>query len=354
MKHRWLIVLPAVALLIGTVACSSNNPTTTGPAGGSAKVGGTVVVYTPNEQTMLDALMPAFKATTGVDYQLVTATTGELYTRIKNEVGNPQGDVMFGDISTTAVANADLYQPYVSANDAAMETVGKNIGGYSTPYQIQCSVLLVNTDKVGSTSITGYADLLQPALKGKIAFGDPTNSSSAFAQLTNMLAAMGGQSAMDANYTSTPAWDFVGKLLQQTGGQVVGSSNQVGQNAANGESVVALTYEPLATNFVKAGSPVKIVYPKEGVSCLPTGVEIIKGAKNLAQAKAFADWMQSEEAQKIIADKTAGRPLRTGVSKEGVPPLSGFTTVQEDLAYVAAHRDAILASYQAALAKAAG
>ncbi len=42
-------------------------------------------------------------------------------------------------------------------------------------------------------NIEGYSDLLKPELKGKIATADPANSSSAFAQLTNMLQAMGLQ-----------------------------------------------------------------------------------------------------------------------------------------------------------------
>ncbi|CTN24805.1 iron ABC transporter substrate-binding protein [Streptococcus pneumoniae] len=41
-------------------------------------------------------------------------------------------------------------------------------------------------------NIEGYNDLLKPELKEKIATADPANSSSAFAQLTNMLQAQGG------------------------------------------------------------------------------------------------------------------------------------------------------------------
>ena len=232
--------------------------------------------------------------------------------------------------------------------------LGQNIGGYSTPYQIQCSVLLVNTSTIGDIQVNGYADLLNPQLKGQIAFGDPTNSSSAFAQLTNMLADMGGQASMDDNYTATPGWNYVQQLLQQTGGQVIGSSNQVGQNVSEGEDKVGLTYEPLATDYVQAGSPVKIVYPSEGTSCLPTGVEIIKGAKNLDNAKKFCDWMESQTAQQIIADKTTGRPLRTGITKQGVPALSDIVTVHEDLAYVGAHQTDLTTQYKAVLAKVAG
>jgi len=349
-KFRALAILPALALAL--VGCSSGTPASPGGSGGTApaKIGGTLNLYTPNEQTMLDALIPVFQNETGITVNEITAGTGELYTRIKNEAANPQGDVLFGGGVAQAMANKGLWQDYTGANDAGMEAIGKNVGGFSTPYQADGSVLLVNTDKIGSIQVKGYADLLNPALKGQIAYGDPTNSSSAFAQLTNMLAAMGGQSSMDANYTSDAGWAFVQSILNQTGGKAIGSSNEVGQSLANGEYMVALTYETLSLNFVKAKQPVKIVYPSEGAVFLPSGVEIIKGAKNLDQAKAFCDWIQSQEAQQIIADKTGGRPLRTGITKQGVPALGDIKTLTEDSAWVSANRDQLISKYQAALA----
>ena len=348
---RALIVLPAVAMLLGGVAgCTSNTPTTpattdTGTTATTpAQIGGTLNMYTPNEQNMLDALIPVFEQETGITVNEVTAGTGELYTRIQNEASNPQGDVLFGGGIAQAMANSDLWEPYTGANDAGMTDLGKNVGGYSTPYQADGSVLLVNTQQIGDVQVTGYADLLNPALKGKIAFGDPTNSSSAFAQLTNMLAAMGG-SDVDSAYTSTDGWNYVTSLLQQTGGKSIGSSAEVAQDLANGEYSVALTYEALANNYVQAGSPVKIVYMAEGTVFLPSGVEIIKGAKNDAQAKAFCDWIQSDEAQQLIADKTSGRPLRTGITPAGLPALDSMKLITEDSNYVTAHRSDLIAQF---------
>jgi len=350
MKHRWLVILPALALLAaGTVACSKTASTST--AGGGAQIGGTLVVYTPNEQTMLDALMPAFKTATGIDYQLVTAATGELYTRIQSEAGNPQGDVLFGGGVAQAMANPGLWETYTAAHDSEMSALGKNVGGFSTPYQADGSCLLVNKDKVGDIAINGYADLLNPALKGKIAFGDPANSSSAFAQLTNMLAAMGGQSTMDANYTSDAGWAYVKSFLQQIEGKLMGSSSAVAQGAAQGEYVVAATYEAQAMNQLKASMPVKVVYMSEGSVYLPSGVEIIKGAKNMAQAKAFADWIQSKEAQQILANKTNGRPLRGDLTlSSGMTPLADIKQLTEDSTYVSEHRADIIKKFQDILA----
>lgn len=314
----------------------------------SKVAGSTVVVYTPNEQAMLDNLIPAFESKTGAKVQVITAGTGELYQRIRSEAAKPQGDVLFGGGAAQADTNIDLWEKYVSADDAAMVDAGKNKTGFYTPYQADGSNLLVNKEAAAAAkvTVTSYADLLKPELKGKIAFGDPTSSSSAFAQLTNMLKAVGG------DYESDKGWDFVRKLVVQLKGITIGSSSQVAKDVAAGEYIVGLTYEPLSLNFVKSGAPVQIVYPSEGAAFLPATIQVIKGAPNQAAAKAFVDFIISAEGQTIIATKTAGRPLRNGIVKPGLPALADIPTVQEDGPYVAKHRAEIVAKYKKVLEQA--
>jgi iron(III) transport system substrate-binding protein len=307
--------------------------------------GSTLVVYTPNEEGMLDSLIPVFEGDTGVTVQLITAGTGELYQRIRSEAANPQGDVLFGGGAAQAKANLELWGEYTSPEDGAMIDAGKNTTGFYTPYQADGSNLLVNKDAAAAAgvTITSYADLLKPELKGKIAYGDPTASSSAFAQLTNMLKAVGG------DYESDASWNYVRALVAQLNGITIGSSSQVAKDVAAGEYVVGLTYEPLSLNFVKSGAPVEIVYPSEGAAFLPATIQIIKGGPNPAAAKAFIDFVISEKGQTIIAEQTAGRPLRGGVTKPGLPALADIPTIEEDGAYVAAHRDEIVAKYKSIL-----
>lgn len=307
--------------------------------------GSTLVVYTPNEEGMLQALIPVFEENSGVQVQLITAGTGELYSRIRSEAGNPQGDVMFGGGNAQAVANIELWGEYVSPEDEAMVPLGRNTTGAVTPYQADGSNLLINVDSVAAAGIeiNGYADLLQPELRGKIAFGDPTASSSAFAHVTNMLKSMGG------DYESDAGWDYVAALVDQLQGISIGSSTQVAQDVANGEYIVALTYEPLSQNFVLSGAPVEIIYPEEGAAFLPATMQVIAGGPNPDAAHAFIDFVISEQGQTIIANETAGRPLRDGVEKPGLPALSDIPTVEEDGAYVAEHRDEIVARYRSIL-----
>lgn len=331
------------ALLISLLGCSS----TPSPDGSdTSEVGGTLVMYTMNEEGMVNALIPAFEEATGVTVELTTAGTGELLQRIRSEAANPQADVLFGGGQAQMTSNLDLWAEYVSPNDASMFPQSRNTTGFITPFESDGSVLLVNTEltqKLG-IEINGYKDLLQPELKGKIAFGDPSQSSSAFAHLTNMLLAVGG------DYESEAAWGFVADLLDQLDGVTIGSSSQVAQDVANGELVVGLSYEPLSLNYVNSGAPVKIVYMEEGTVFLNGVIQIVKGAHNMPAAQAFVDFMTSEAGQTILAEQTPGRPTRDDVEKPGVVPFADIHTLVEDDMWVSENRDEIVARYQSLLA----
>ncbi len=83
----------------------------------------------------------------------------------------------------------DLWESYTSENEKNVPDTYKNITGFFTNYKLSGSAaLLLNTDvfnKLGldPDKFSGYKDLLWPELKGKIAMGDPTASSSAMADV---------------------------------------------------------------------------------------------------------------------------------------------------------------------------
>src|SRR5690625_2976324 len=266
-----------------------------------------LVVYSPNSEDIVSTLIPMFEKETGIKVELISAGTGELIKRIQSETENPYADIMFGGSKAQALGYPELFEEYVSVNNDDMEVVHQNVDGFLTPYIADGSVLLINTDLIGDIKIEGYEDLLNPELKGKIAAADPAASSSAFAQLTNMLLAMGG------DYTSEEGWDYVAKLIENLDGKVASGSSAVHKGVADGEYVVGLTYEDPSAAYVRDGAPVEIVYPKEGTVFLDAGVEIIKGAPNLENAKKFVDFIISKEAQDTFGTELTNRPLRKGV-----------------------------------------
>ena len=247
---------------------------------------------------------------------------------------------MFGGSKAQALGYPELFEEYVSKNDGDMLEGHKNTTGFLTPYIADGSVLLVNTDLIGDIKIEGYEDLLNPALKGKIAAADPASSSSAFAQLTNMLMAFGG------DYTSDKGWDYVEKFIKNLDGKVASGSGAVHKGVADGEYVVGVTYEDPSASYVRDGAKVKIIYPKEGAVFLDAGVEIVKGSKNLENAKEFVDFVISKEAQDAFGMKLTDRPLRKDAQLgDHMTPLADINIINEDAEYVEKNRDKIVEQY---------
>ena len=296
---------------------------------------GVLNIASPNSDGLL-SIIPVFEEKTGIKVTVESLGTGDCMKRISTEAENPTFDVMYGGSLANYVRNADLFETYVSKEDANLMEAYRNTLGFCTSYTVDGSVLLVNTDlaKELGVEITGYADLLNPALKGKIAAADPSASSSSFCQLTNMLLAMGG-------YESEDAWKYVTDLYVNIDGKITSGSSAVYKGVYNGEYVVGLTYEDPCVTFLKDGATnIEIVYPVEGTVFLPAQLGIVKGAKNMDNAKAFADFMLSEEAQVFLGTNTTSRPIRDVVApNEYMTPMNDINLIFEDSEYVTSHTD---------------
>lgn len=300
-----------------------------------ASAEGTLSICSPNSDGLL-SIIPIFEEKTGIKVSVESLGTGDCMKRIESESAQEFGtfDLMYGGSLANYVANKDLFQDYISPEDGNLMEAYKNTRGYCTNYTIDGSVLLVNKDLLAEMGIEvkGYADLLQPELVGKIVSADPSSSSSAFCQLTNMLLAMGG-------YEEDAAWEYVHNLFVGEQVAITSSSSAVYKGVYNGEYAVGLTYEDPCVTLIKDGATnIEVIYPVEGTVFLPAQIGIVKNAKNVDEAKAFVDFMLSEEAQIFLAENTTSRNVRDVVyTNDVMAPLSDIYLIYEDSDYVIEH-----------------
>lgn len=338
MRKRVLAVILATAMTMGLVACGNSATQTVEPQAETkadtqesatvdtentaeaetAKLSGDLVVYCPHPLEFINPLVSEFENQTGVKVEVVAAGTGELLKRVESEQGNPLGDIFWGGSLSTMTPQKDLFEDYQSVNESYVQEGMENVEGSLTRFTDIPSVIMVNTDLIGDIEVNGYEDLLNPALKGKIAHCDPSKSSSSYEHLINMLYAMGNGNPDDG-------WDYVDKFCQNLDGKLLSGSSAVYKGVADGEYVVGLTFEEGAAKYVADGAPVKVVYMEEGVISKPDGVYIIKDAKNMDNAKAFIDFITGKEAQTIIVEQLNRRSVRTDV------PAPSYLTPKEDI-----------------------
>ena len=304
-----------------------------------------LVIYSPNSDTEVENIIPAFEDATGIKVDLLSMGTGECVTRIESEKDNPQADVMWGGMNYGVyVQHPDLWADYSSPNEALIDEAyrQKDIKAYSNSNLSGSGCLIVNKTLAGEMGIEikGYKDLLIPELKGKIASGDPTKSSSAWAELTNMLLVMG-----DEPYDEK-AWEYVEQFVAQLDGIQLDSSSAIYKGVAEGEYVVGVSYEDPCIKMLADGADVYVVYPEEGAVWLPAATAIVKGAPHEENAQKFIDFQLSDEGQGIYANLTTRAVNSTlPLGNEFMKPFSEINVAYEDIPFCAEHKTEWQARY---------
>ena len=347
MKKALSLIIASIMTLgllsgCGHPAANSSTTSASTEASTSANADNVLVVYTSRSESLNNAVIENFETDTGIKVQVVTGGTGELLKRVQSEAENPQGDILWAADESMLSSYTDLLESYISPEDANMMDGYKNTSGYFSPAFSDPTVFIVNTDLAGDMQINGFADLLNPKLKGKIAFGDPVNSSSAFQCLMAGLYDMGNGDPM-----SDSSWVWVDSFIKNLDGVCLDSSSQVYKGVAEGEYIVGLTWEDPAAAYVRDGVSVKVVFPEEGAILPGESVSIIKGCSHMDDAKKFVDYMLSEGCQNYVGQNLTVRPLRKGTTlSEYLTPWSEITTIKSyDGNWVAANKGTITETY---------
>lgn len=287
---------------------------------------GELVIYTAADQSVLDVYVAGFEAATGVNVEIVSAGTGELLKRIVAESENPLGDIQFGGAVSVNLPYKDYFEPYVSPNNDAMLDSCKNVEGCITPYNILPVCMIVNTNLIGDIEVNGYEDLLNPELKGQIAMVDPAQSSTGLQHVVSILQAMG-------QGDEEKGWEYTAKLVENLDGKLLSSSSAIGKGVADGEYVVGLTHEGYVSGLIRDGYPVEPVYQEEGLLVTACSVQIIKGAKNMENAKKFVDYVTSYDVQATAGEKINERGTRADIpAPAGLAAVTEMKVMTEDIA----------------------
>ena len=330
MKKIIILFLLSLTTMVSIFSCSKKEENTN-----------SLVIYTPATRFFIDRLVEDFKQKNpDINVEIIIAGTAEIIKRIDAEKNDPLGDIFFAANENILKYNSNLFEEYVSTNADNIYDDYRSKEKYITGFMLSPSVLIINTNLIKDIKIEGYADLLNPALKGKIAFNDPTTSSSSFEQLVNMLYAMG-------NGNPDNGWEYVQKLYANLDGKLLSSSSAVYKGVADSEYAVGLTFESAAANYIHTGSPIEVVYMKEGVLTKAHSMAIIKNAKHLENAKRFVDYVTSYDAQKIINDELFTRAIIKNLEGSQILiPLEQINDIKEDEEKVDANKDAWLEKFK--------
>lgn len=273
-----------------------------------------------------------FEKATGTRVAVIQKATGEMLAQIKAERENPKGDVWWagpGDAYLQA-AEEGLLESYRSPNVAELQPWAQRItdiskdrvsGVYGGIIALGYNTELMAKKKLAVPRC--WKDLVNPAYKAEVMFGNPNSSGTAYLMLATLVQVFGEDAAFKYMRDVHPN-------VNQYARSGIGPMTAV----TRGETAIGSTVLHGVINEIVRGFPVEPVLPCEGVGYEIGSTAIIKGARNLDAAKKFVDYALSADGQKIGLDvKEYAIPTNRNVAlPPQVPKLSDLKLIDYDFA----------------------
>jgi iron(III) transport system substrate-binding protein len=289
-----------------------------------------VNIYSYREPGLIDPLLKAFTAKTGIKTNIVFAAAG-LNERIAAEGANSPADVLLTTDAgrLTEAKNAGLTQAVTSPTlAAAVPAAFRDADGHWFGLTMRARVVFAAKDRVAQDAIT-YEELATPKWKGKVC-----TRSGQHVYNTSLLATMiatQGEAAAEAWARGLKA-----NLAQKPTG---GDREQV-RDVFSGKCDVALgnTYY-MALMMTNTKNPeqqawaksVKLLFPNatdRGSHVNISGVALTKSAPNRQQATQLIEFLASADAQAIYANVNNEYPVSPTVAASDL--VKSFGTLKPD------------------------
>lgn len=313
MKVRFLAVTAAA---IGAAACSL-------PSTASAQ--GNLTLYCSVQEELCRAMVVAFEAETGIKAAMTRKSSGETYAQLKAEASNPKGDIWWGGTGDPHLQAAEegLTEPYKSPKMSELhpwaikvwdEAKGRTIGVYSGALGFGYNLKTIKSKNLPEPKC--WADLLDPKFKDEVQVADPNASGTAYTLLATIVQIMG----------EDKGFEYLRKLHSNVN-QYTKSGAAPARATSLGETAVGIVFmhDMIAEGLLNPD--VKTVAPCEGTGYEIGSMSIIKGARNMDNAKRFYDFALMAKTQELGA---ANKQLQIPSNKSAkLPPAAPrFETIK--------------------------
>jgi iron(III) transport system substrate-binding protein len=315
-----------------------------------AQAQGQLNLYCSVQVEWCTAIANNFQRDTGITVNMTQKGSGESLAQIRAEAQNPRGDVWFGgtgdphlivaeeglSVEYKSAAHGDL-QPWAIRQYEAAK--GRSVGVYSGAVGFGFNTELLAKKNIPAPAC--WADIVKPAYKGEIQVANPNSSGTAYVIIATLVQLMGEEKA----------FAYLKELHPNINAYARSGTGPI-KAVARGETAVSMSFVHDAVTEKNAGFPVGYNTPCEGTGYEIGSMSIIKGARNLANARKFYDWALSPAAQRIGFE--VGQQLQMPSNKNaplppGAPDLSKIKLVEYDFVKYgsAAERRRLLAKWDA-------
>ena len=297
----------------------------------AAMAQGQLNVYCSVQAEWCQAAANSFQRIAGVTVSMTMKGSGEAFAQLRAEAQNPRGDVWFGGTGDPhlVAAEENLTAEYKSPNNDQLHpwairqfdiSRGKSVGIYSGAVGFGYNKELLAKRNLSPPQC--WADLIKPEFRNEIQVANPNSSGTAYVIIATLVQLLG----------EDKAFDYMKKLHPNISAYARTGTGPI-KAVARGETAVSLSFVHDAVTEANAGFPVGWTTPCEGTGYEIGSVSIVRGARNMASARRFVDWVLTPEAQRLGFE--AGGQLqmssnRASALPPNAPDLSKIKLIEYD------------------------
>jgi iron(III) transport system substrate-binding protein len=298
-----------VLVLVLVAACSGDHRTP-------------LVIYSPHGRDLLTLFENRFEALhPDVDVRWLDMGSQDVYDRVRSERANPQADIWFGGPSLIlAQAAGDSLLDCAPGGRGgpswagAIPPRGRGEGDcYFAAYETPAVFLYAEKVVSAAEAPQDWDDLLDPKWKGKLIIRDPLASGT-------MRAVFGLIMLRSQKSPGDTASGF--HWLRRLDGQTKSYEQNpalISEKVARQEALVTVWDLPDVLISRRRGMPIGYVFPRSGTVAIEDGIAVVRGTRHLAVARAFVEFVGSQEMQLAAAREVFRVPARQDLPSDSLP-----------------------------------
>lgn len=261
------------------------------------------------EKLMKDEIFKKFNEKyPNVKLTYVSGVSTEIVAKVKAQQNAPQIDIAIIEGGEQEKGRLEgLWEPLNEADIPNMKNISKDLlvkdnSGATvnfTPMGISYNSEIVKEKNLPVPA--SWNDLAKPELKGNITMTDVASNFGRSATIMMAYANGGSEKNMEPGFEKlTTIAGYMPTFAK--------SAAQLQQNLQN--KTAAYTTWTMARSLTQkeAGLPIEFVFPQEGANLVPTIASLVKNAKHPEAAKAFIDFLLTDEVQTMYATKLFYNP----------------------------------------------
>jgi iron(III) transport system substrate-binding protein len=277
-----------------------------------------------------EAIAAGFQRETGIRVNMARKSTGEILAQVRAEAQNPRTDIWFGGSSETHISAGDLLQAYASPNMAQLQPWARQAhqasGGRCVGVSSGAIGIAYNREVMARRNLAvprSWEELAGPAYRGEVQLPNPNSSGTAYTIIAGLVQL----------WDEDRAFAYLRRLHANVNAYTRSGAAPM-QAVARGETALAASFNMETASMAQAGFPIEMVYPSEGTSYEVACLSIIRGARNVAQARRFVDWYLTPAAMDIgVATNQFHVPAHPGAAPHPrIPDLTQIRLIDYDFA----------------------